>query len=67
MKLVRPEELTALPEIKELTPEEEAEVLRLAKAAFTAEDLQKFTELEEGTDMEELLAELEQSQKEMEK
>jgi hypothetical protein len=60
MKVLRLEELTTLPEIRELTPEVLAEALRLAKQAFTADDLQKFTEIEPGTDMAEFLTELEQ-------
>lgn len=66
MKIVKLKELTNLPEIRDLTPEEEAEALRLAKQAFTADDLQKFTEIDPGTDMEEFLTELEQAQKERE-
>jgi hypothetical protein len=63
MKILRPEEVTTFPEIRDLTPEELAEAYRLAKAAFTADDLQRYTELDEGVPAEELLAELEEAQK----
>jgi hypothetical protein len=48
---------------RELTPEELAEAYRLAREAFTAEDLQRFTEIGEEIPVEEVLAELEQAQK----
>jgi len=63
MKVVRLSELTTFPPAKELTPEELAEAYRLLKAAFTAEDLQRYTEIEEGVSAEEFLAELEEIQK----
>jgi hypothetical protein len=65
MKIIRWEEMTTFPEIRELTPEEVNEALALAKAAFTAEDLQRYTELdlEEGVDADEFLAELEEKQR----
>lgn len=44
MKIIRLEEVTEFPEIRDLTPEELAEAYRLARDAFTAADLQKFTE-----------------------
>jgi hypothetical protein len=70
MKLVRLEDVT--PEMlqnleyRELTPEELAEVYRLGREAFTAADLQKYTELDEGVSAEEFLRELEVAQKEFE-
>jgi hypothetical protein len=63
MKLLRPEEVDIFPEIRELSPEEIAEALALSRASFTAEDLQRFTELDEGTPMEDLLKELEEAQR----
>ena len=63
MKLLRPEEVTTFPPIRDLTPEELAEVYRMATAAFTADDLQCFTELDEGVCAEEFIAELEELQK----
>jgi hypothetical protein len=48
---------------RELSPEELKEAYALAKAAFTAEDLQRFTELDDGIPFEEVLAELEEAQK----
>ena len=62
MKILRPEEITTFPELRELSPEELAEAYALARAAFTAEDLQEFTELDEGVPAEEFLKELEQDQ-----
>ncbi len=68
MKLVRPEDVT--PEMlrnleyKDLTPEELAEVYRLAREMFTAEDLQRFTELpDDETNAEDFLRELEETQR----
>jgi hypothetical protein len=63
MKIVRPEELNEFPEIRELTPEELKEAYALAKAAFTADDLQKYTEVEEGFPMEKLIEEIEEAQR----
>jgi hypothetical protein len=50
-------------EFRELSPEELKEAYALAKAAFTAEDLQRFTELDTGVPAEDFLAELEELQK----
>lgn len=66
MKILRPEEVTTFPEFRELTPEELKEAYRLAKAAFTAEDLQRYTEVDEGIPFEEVLAELEEMQRKSE-
>jgi hypothetical protein len=63
MKIIRLSEATSLPEFRELTPEELAEAYKLARAAFTAEDLQRYTEVDEGIPMEDVLAELEEVQK----
>jgi hypothetical protein len=46
MRIIRPEDLTSIPEPRDLTPEEIKEALALSRAAFTAEDLQRFTELD---------------------
>ncbi|MBM4072681.1 MAG: hypothetical protein FJ271_27705 [Planctomycetes bacterium] len=67
MKIHRPEDLT--PEIiaslryDELSPEELKEVYALARAAFTAEDLQRYTEVDEGVPAEDVLREMEEAQK----
>jgi hypothetical protein len=63
MKIQKLDEVTSIPEPRELSPEELKEAYALAKAAFTAEDLQKYTELDEGVPLEELLAEMETIQK----
>ncbi len=63
MKILRPEEVTIFPEPRELTPEELREAYALARAAFTAEDLQRYTELDEGIPVEEVLAEMEEAQR----
>lgn len=70
MKILRPEEVTP-EDFKKLrwdplTPEELKEVYALARAAFTAADLQKFTEIDEGIDAWEVLAELEEAQRQFE-
>ena len=67
MKIQRLSEVTSLPEFRELTPEELKEAYALAKAAFTAEDLQRFTEVDEGVPAEDVLAELEEISKQFEK
>jgi hypothetical protein len=63
MKILRPEEVKEFPEIRELSPEELKEAYALARAAFTAEDLQRFTEEEEGVPMEDVLKEMEEDQR----
>jgi hypothetical protein len=69
MKIIPLSELKTFPEPRELTPEELKEAYALARAAFTAEDLQRYTELDEGVpaedvirEMEELESQLDQSQ-----
>ena len=63
MKIVRPNELTNFPEVRDLTPEQLAEAYRLARSAFTADDLQRYTELDDGVPAEEVVAELEETQR----
>lgn len=63
MKILRPEEVKVMPQPRNLTPEELAEVYRLAREAFTADDLQKFTEVIEGTPIEQVLEEMEEAQR----
>ena len=62
MRILRPHEVTELPELREMTPEELAEGYALDKASFTAADLQLFTEVDECVPVEELVAELEEAQ-----
>ncbi len=64
MKLIKlenltPEHLKAASNPRELTPVEKAELVALYKAQFTADDLQKYTELDEGIPMEDFMSELE--------
>ena len=63
MKISRLEDVTAIPEPRELTPEELKEAYALAKAAFTADDLQRCTEVEDGVPADEVLAAMEEAQK----
>jgi hypothetical protein len=49
-----------LPEPYPMTPEERAAAYAKAKAEFTAADLQRFTEEDEGIPMEQVLRELEE-------
>jgi hypothetical protein len=63
MKILRPEEVTTFPEPRDLTPEESKEAYALGRAAFTAADLQRYTELDEGVPAEEVLRELEEAEK----
>jgi hypothetical protein len=62
MKILRPEEVSSFPEPRNLSPEELKQAYALARAAFTAEDLQRYTELDEGVPAEEVLRELEQTE-----
>ena len=63
MKITRPEDLSVFPEIRDLTPEEEAEACELARDAFTAADLQKYTEpCDDFIPVEDVMNELEQQQ-----
>jgi hypothetical protein len=67
VRIIKMSELEQNPDLVfkfgELSPEELAQVYALAKAAFTAEDLQRFTEVDEGIPMELLLQELEEAQR----
>jgi hypothetical protein len=67
MKIQRLEDVTTWPEFREFTAEEMKEAYALARAAFTADDLQKYTELDEGVPFEEVLEELETILKEKDK
>lgn len=65
MKILRPEEVNAQNIgsliYRELTPEELKEAYALGHAAFTAEDLQRFTELnDDGVDADEFLRDMEE-------
>jgi hypothetical protein len=66
MKIERLEDITSIPEPREYSPEELKEAYALAKATFTADDLYECIEgilhPEEGEDVQELLAEMEQNQ-----
>ena len=67
MRILRPEEVTS--EIMstlrydELSPKELEEAYALASADFTAGDLQRYTELDEGVPADEVLREMEEAQK----
>jgi hypothetical protein len=64
MRIQRPEEVTAMPKPRELSAEELKQAYALAKAAFTIEDLLRYTEQTEDVPAEQVLAEMEQAQKE---
>ena len=67
MKLLRLDEITTLPEIRELTEEETTVALKMLRESFTADDLKRFGEFDEKEytgDLGELLAELERSAQE---
>jgi hypothetical protein len=67
MKIIRPEEMTSFPPIRELTPEELAEVYRLGREAFTAADLAKYADLDPGIPIEDVLRELDEQQEQFAK
>ena len=58
-KDLTPEHLKAVSKPRELTPDERAQLAVLYKAQFTADDLQKYTEIDEGIPMEDFVRELE--------
>lgn len=62
MRIVRLEEAKDWPELGPFSPEELKEAYAAARAAFTADDLQKFTETDEGIPIDAFLAELEKVQ-----
>ncbi len=64
MKILRPEEVTPDTILKyDLTPEELVEAYRLGREAFTAADLQKYTEpLDGDVPAEEILREMDERQ-----
>jgi hypothetical protein len=62
VKIFRPEEVTSFPEPRTLSPEELKQAYALARAAFTAEDLQRYTELDEGLPALEVLRALEETE-----
>jgi hypothetical protein len=66
VKILRCEEITpeyfAALRHEQLSPEELKEAHTLARAAFTAEDLQRYTELEPCIPAEDVLRELEQAE-----
>ena len=66
MRTLRPEEVTGNLEFREYTPEELQEAYALSRAAFTAADLQRYTEVDEGIPVEEVLAEMEAALKQAE-
>jgi hypothetical protein len=66
MKKLRPEDIEFVPMPNNLSPEERAEAYARVKAAFTAEDLQRFIDGAEGIPMEEVLKELEDIQRQSE-
>jgi hypothetical protein len=65
VKILRREEVTSWPEPREYTAEDLKEAYALARDAFTAADLQKYTEVEEGVPLAEVLAEMEEVQKQV--
>jgi hypothetical protein len=65
MKILRPEEITSFPDVRDLSPEELKQAYALARAAFTAEDLQRYTELDEGVPAVEVLCALEAAERQL--
>lgn len=66
MRVLRPSEITSSTRLlTDVTPEQLAEAYKLAREAFTAEDLQRYTELDEGIPAEQVLEELERAEEEL--
>lgn len=66
MKILRPDEVTNFPAARDLSAEELRQAYALARAAFTAEDLQRYTEEDEGIPLEDVLRELTEIQQRLE-
>ena len=65
MEIIRLQDAKEWPGAVDLSPEELKEAYELARAAFTADDLQKFTEIvQDETPMEVFLETLEKAQEE---
>lgn len=62
MKILRPSEVTVFPPWRDLTPDELSEAYLLARAAFTADDLARYADLDEGVPAEDVLRELKEAQ-----
>jgi hypothetical protein len=62
MKILRPSEVTSFPEPRDLSSEELAEAYRLARAAFSADDLQRYADLDDVVPADEVLSELKEIQ-----
>ena len=58
MKIIRIEDMTEFPDVRELTPEELKEAYRLARESFTAADLAEYCQEWTGVPMEDVVAEL---------
>jgi hypothetical protein len=65
MQILRPENILSFPEPRDLTPEQLKQANALARAAFTAEDLQRYAELDEGVAADEVLREMEELEKQL--
>jgi hypothetical protein len=63
VRILRPDEVTDIPTPRDLSPEEHREAYALARAAFTAGDLQRYTEIDEGVPADQVLADMEEFQK----
>jgi hypothetical protein len=67
MKILKLDDITTLPELRELTAEETEEALKLLRESWTEDDLRRFGEIDESEytgDMGEFLEELERSERE---
>jgi hypothetical protein len=65
VKILRPEEIKVFPEVRELSEEEMKEAYALAKAAFTIEDLLRYTDVvTDEVPADDVLAEMDAQQKE---
>jgi hypothetical protein len=65
MKIQRLEETTTVPEFREYSEEEIKKAYALARASFTADDLQRYTEIEKGVSAEDVLAIMEEAQRQI--
>ena len=63
MKILRPEDVRRFPPFRDFSAEELKEAYALARAAFSVEDLVRYADDDEGIPAQQVLAELEEAQR----
>jgi hypothetical protein len=65
MRILRPERVTSFPGLRSLTPVELKQAYALARASFTAKDLYRNTDVDEGVSAAEVLRALEKAEQQL--